>query len=251
MLNVVDAFSSVELKLIVFEDCMMTPQEFRAALLQTISDHRLSRAERQALMAVFKEMKPSTTELDLYRHEAFDVARDHMPPVLSQQDVIDWLEDVIRLFKPAVVKGDAIRSEAHFSPGTACRQRIKTLFQQSRRTIDVCVFTITDDEISEAIAEACNRGVRVRILSDDRKSTDTGSDVERLTSHGIEVRLDTSPYHMHHKFAIFDGEIVLTGSYNWTRSAADKNEENIVILSDPELLRSFGREFEKLWSKYD
>jgi phosphatidylserine/phosphatidylglycerophosphate/cardiolipin synthase-like enzyme len=55
---------------------------------------------------------------------------------------------------------------------------------------------------------------------------------------------------MHHKFAVIDGKTLLTGSYNWTRSAADFNEENVVVTDDPRLVSSFAAEFEKLWKKF-
>jgi phosphatidylserine/phosphatidylglycerophosphate/cardiolipin synthase-like enzyme len=48
---------------------------------------------------------------------------------------------------------------------------------------------------------------------------------------------------MHHKFAIADQDLLLTGSYNWTRSAATENDENIVVTNNPRLVRSFAGKF--------
>jgi phosphatidylserine/phosphatidylglycerophosphate/cardiolipin synthase-like enzyme len=55
---------------------------------------------------------------------------------------------------------------------------------------------------------------------------------------------------MHHKFAVFDGLYLVTGSYNWTRSAATHNEENIVVSSDPRLVADFKRTFDSLWTRF-
>jgi phosphatidylserine/phosphatidylglycerophosphate/cardiolipin synthase-like enzyme len=55
---------------------------------------------------------------------------------------------------------------------------------------------------------------------------------------------------MHHKFALFDDDLLLTGSYNWTRGAADSNEENLILSNDRRLLASFRDEFERLWKKF-
>ena len=52
---------------------------------------------------------------------------------------------------------------------------------------------------------------------------------------------------MHHKYAVVDGSVLLTGSYNWTRSAFRVNEENIVVTDDPRLVRAFSKAFEELW----
>ena len=53
---------------------------------------------------------------------------------------------------------------------------------------------------------------------------------------------------MHHKFAIFDASLLLNGSYNWTRSAAENNEENFIITDQPVLISVFHQQFEKLWN---
>jgi cardiolipin hydrolase len=115
--------------------------------------------------------------------------------------------------------------------------------------VDVCVFTITDDEVSDAMVQAMARGVEIRVITDDLKSQDMGSDVGRLKRVEIPLRMDKSDYHMHHKFALFDQSILLTGSYNWTRSAFKYNEENIVVTRDKRLRRAFSQEFEQLWEK--
>ena len=62
--------------------------------------------------------------------------------------------------------------------------------------------------------------------------------------------MDRSEHHMHHKFAIFDKAKLLTGSYNWTRSASLHNDENFLITGDTELLKAFTRMFDKLWRNF-
>jgi phosphatidylserine/phosphatidylglycerophosphate/cardiolipin synthase-like enzyme len=117
-------------------------------------------------------------------------------------------------------------------------------------SIDICVFTITDNRIADAIRTAHRDGVRLRIMSDNEKSLDLGSDVAQLAAGGVPVRIDTSPYHMHHKFAIFDAKTLLTGSYNWTLGAARDNEENLIVTGDAHLLQEFQRVFDGLWNKF-
>jgi mitochondrial cardiolipin hydrolase len=138
-------------------------------------------------------------------------------------------------------------AEVFFSPGDACRLRIAHRFNVAKRTADVCVFTITDDRISKTIHAAHRRGVIVRIITDNDKAFDLGSDIDAFRQAGIEVRIDATPFHMHHKFAIFDGQHLLNGSYNWTRSAAEQNEENLVDTDDPALVQAFQQQFETLW----
>ncbi len=93
------------------------------------------------------------------------------------------------------------------------------------------------------------RGLAVRIITDNEKAEDEGSDIDWLRESGIPVRVDRTQYHMHHKFAVFDGELLLSGSYNWTRGAALYNDENLIVTSDPRLIAAFSKAFEKLWNR--
>lgn len=145
--------------------------------------------------------------------------------------------------------GRAPAAEVAFSPGDSCLQAIRSEIARARRSIDACVFTITDDRIASALLDAHRRGVKVRVITDNDKSLDEGSDVDRLARAGIPVRKDLTEYHMHHKFAVFDGRVMLTGSYNWTRGAARYNEENLIVSDDPRLCEPFAREFEELWRR--
>jgi phosphatidylserine/phosphatidylglycerophosphate/cardiolipin synthase-like enzyme len=140
-------------------------------------------------------------------------------------------------------------SRAYFSPGDACLQAILGELARCRHTADICVFTITDDRIASAIVEMHRRAVKVRILTDNDKQYDGGSDIDRLRRSGIAVKVDETEHHMHHKFALLDSTRLLNGSYNWTRSAAAYNEENLIITSDAELVRAFSRQFQKMWEK--
>ena len=140
-----------------------------------------------------------------------------------------------------------MENQVYFSPGEDCVNHIIDLINEAYNQIDICVFTISDDRISRAIVDAMKKGVAVRIISDNFKVEDTGSDIEDLSRVGIPVKLDTTENHMHHKFMIIDKKIVVTGSYNWTRSAALYNQENIISSDDEFVVEKFVSEFEKLW----
>lgn len=109
------------------------------------------------------------------------------------------------------------------------------------------MFTISDDLISNSILEAHQRGKRIRLITDNDKSLDLGSDVEQLSKAGIPIKMDETRNHMHHKFMVVDNHALVTGSYNWTRSAAMYNHENILLTRDPGAVRSFLKEFDALW----
>lgn len=227
----------------------MGPVEFQKLLRQTLDDRRLSRGERQTLSAILKDLSPSPEDLEQFQRMAFELARD-VAGSGPDREVIDWLEDVLKQLRLVPhASPRVLLPEVYFSPGEECRRRICSLCRQARESIDVCVFTITDDDIADALAAAHRRQVAIRLITDDEKAQDPGSDTLRLQELGLAVRVDQTEHHMHHKFAIFDGTILLTGSYNWTRSAAQFNEENIVVVGDCSLVESFQKEFDRLWKR--
>ena len=225
----------------------MNPQEIDARLARTLEDRRLSRSERQDL-GEFAASLTSDADRRVVLRRAFEVARSALTNP-DDRSIVGWLEDVVRTVREggeaAVTSGLA---EAHFSPGEECPRAIARLMDRASRSVDVCVFTITNDRLADALIAAHRRGIAVRIVTDDAKAEDLGSDVPRFEGAGIPLRVDRSPFHMHHKFAIFDGSKLLTGSYNWTRGASrDNNEENLVVVDDPRLVAPFASTFERLW----
>ncbi len=224
------------------------PDEFDLALRQTLADYRLSRSEKRVLGQKINEQGLDATRLAWLRSRVFAIARDELHDPASKM-VVDWLEEVVRLLQPQAAPETPL-PEVYFSPQDKCAQRIVQQFRRVQQSADICVFTITDDDVTEAILDAHRRGVRMRILTDDDKSADLGSDIHQLQQAGIPLRFDRSPYHMHHKFAIFDDEVLLSGSYNWTRGAARFNEENFLITYDVRLCRAFRQRFQELWDSF-
>lgn len=227
----------------------MMPEHIDQVLRTTLEDRKLTRSERRALKDVVAELGGDARAHALFRDRAFEVARESMfgRDALA---VVEWLEDVVKALVQEPERQVTGRAEAWFSPEDDCPERIALLIGSTLRTADICVFTITDDRLASAVYDAHRRGVRVRLISDDEKSLDTGSDVERLAVRGVPVRYDRTPHHMHHKFALLDGHTLLNGSYNWTRSAADFNDENFLVTDEPRLVRRYQEYFDALWERH-
>lgn len=223
----------------------MSAAELDKILRHTLEDFRLSRGEKRMLAKVIEEVGADEHKLAAIRSRVFDIAREELDGA-QDRAVLDWLEDANKLLAPRPPEAPPLAA-AFFSPGDDCPRAINNQIASAERQIDICVFTITDDRITDAILTAHRRGVAIRIVTDNDKSNDTGSDIDRLKNNGIAVRFDRSEYHMHHKFALFDRRTLLTGSYNWTRGAANNNEENFLITGDERLVREFASQFERMW----
>ena len=223
--------------------------QWRRLLADSFEDARMSRAERQSLQAFIDDEPPAGGQLHQLRAEAFAVVRT---ADADESAKLAWLEDTVKvLLNAAGADERADRpTEAVFSEESDAAAKLAGLFRTARRHVDVCVFTITDDRVSDAILEAHRRGVAVRIVTDDDKAGDRGSDVDRLRRGGIPVRTDRSEYHMHHKFAVFDRKTLVTGSYNWTRGASRYNAENFVVTGERALVDDFLRHFDQMWRRW-
>ncbi|ETP48600.1 hypothetical protein F442_05678 [Phytophthora nicotianae P10297] len=121
----------------------------------------------------------------------------------------------------------------------------------AKKTMDICVFTITCDEIADAVLEAFNRGVKIRIITDDGQAKGQGSDIQKFIDAGIPVRDDNARTYMHHKFCVIDKTILLNGSFNWSRQAVVGNNENLVIHKNGPIVDRFDKHFDQLWEKFE
>ncbi|BDU15183.1 phospholipase D-like domain-containing protein [Lysobacter auxotrophicus] len=219
-----------------------------SALRDSAVDMKLDERERFELRELGARI--DADRIRYLRNRAFDMAQELVAtPSGDAGAVLRWLEQVVRTLDLSSLPA-AAGTTAFFSPGDSCLNKLRELCRGARERIDACVFTIADDRLSDELAAAHKRGIAVRIISDNDKRFDDGSDIARLAREGIEVRLDDSPFHMHHKFAMFDGKVVANGSFNWTRTASTSNHENLVVSRDTYLVRCFGGQFEQMWSKF-
>ena len=226
----------------------MTPQQMQALISQSFTLQPLSRAEKATLAEQLAAGLPDAAEISVLRSQLFRQAEAAINGQ-NMNEILRWLEDMMRLLERFDDAKSSGTVEAWFSPKADCPGRIRSFLAQAKSTVDICVFTITDDRLTSAVLEAHARGVKIRIITDNDKAADLGSDAERFLQAGVQLRVDRTPYHMHHKFAIADRSLLLNGSYNWTRGAAESNEENFVITDDKKLLAAFSSAFEELWEE--
>ena len=142
------------------------------------------------------------------------------------------------------------RKHCDFSHGKTSLTEFIRFLRCTKKTIDICVFTITCNDIANEILTLHRSGKKVRIITDTQQTTSQGSDIQQFRRAGIAVKEDHTPHHMHHKFAIIDNVIVMTGSFNWTRAAVLNNKENVVITDVKPVVQAFRMEFSNLWKQF-
>ncbi|EFJ40702.1 MT associated signaling protein phospholipase D [Volvox carteri f. nagariensis] len=146
--------------------------------------------------------------------------------------------------------GGCRRPHCEFAHEPTSLTRFLAHLAAATRHLDICVFTITNDDISDVVLDLHRKGVKIRVITDNDQAQTQGSDIDKFRAVGIPVRQDRSPAHMHHKFAIIDGRVLLNGSFNWTRQAVTGNNENVTVMSDARLISAFQTQFNKLWEAF-
>lgn len=135
-----------------------------------------------------------------------------------------------------------------FSPHGNCEQMIVKQINTAQKTVDAAVYSINNDNIVNALLDAKQRGVKIRILTDRIQATGKSSKVKYLYDNNINIRVHSNFKIEHNKFAIYDGIYGSTGSFNWTNPAEKKNSENCIFFDNIDgVLDSYINRFEYLW----
>lgn len=162
----------------------------------------------------------------------------------------NWCESLIHCLNAEILWPRSPIHEALFFPSDENEYKILYYVQQAKAYVNLCVFALSNDLLVDELIKLHQKGVTVRVISDDEQAERSGADMGRLQTAGIQGRLDQSKANMHHKFCVVDGLILINGSFNWTRQAVEKNQENIVIVDDSVLIQAYNGEFERLWTTF-
>ena len=138
-----------------------------------------------------------------------------------------------------------------FSREGSVQAFIERLIGAATISVEAALYRLNNPSLAHALEEACRRGVRIRLVLDRNKFEEDPATRQLLSEVSFPVRViygrENRGSKMHHKFALFDSSVALTGSYNWTIESERHNYENLLILRAPGQLQRFREEFEELW----
>jgi phosphatidylserine/phosphatidylglycerophosphate/cardiolipin synthase-like enzyme len=149
---------------------------------------------------------------------------------------------------PSLVVGDS-RIDTCFSPDDGCTARLLEAIETAQDQIVFLAYSFTSDELAEALIQRAGEGVSVAgVMESSQVTSNRGSDYELFRAAGLDVRLDSNPKQMHEKVIIIDNRVAALGSFNYTFSAETRNDENLLIISDPQIAAFYLAEFERIFN---
>lgn len=137
--------------------------------------------------------------------------------------------------------------EVYFSPRGGCTERIIEGINDANSRIDVAMYSFTSEPISEALVQAHRRGVKIRVLLDKQQAGSKYSQDDSLEAKGIEVIRDIRTGYMHLKVCLIDEAVLFAGSFNWSKNAEERNQEDMLVFTEPDIVAVYQQRFDYLW----
>ena len=145
---------------------------------------------------------------------------------------------------------DGTQVDTYFSPDDGVINQLASVLRSAEESIYFLAFSFTSNELGNIVREKDAAGLTVLgVMEEEQVSSNQGTEYDPFKQANLDVRIDGNEGQMHHKVFIIDGKIVVMGSYNFSQSAEERNDENILIVYDEVIAREFIKEFERVWAQ--
>jgi phosphatidylserine/phosphatidylglycerophosphate/cardiolipin synthase-like enzyme len=136
--------------------------------------------------------------------------------------------------------------EVYFSPNGGCTDAIVRELDKAQSTVLVQAYSFTSYKVAKGLLDAHKRGVKVEIILDKSQKSDQYSSADFLANSGMSVKIDSQHVIAHNKVMVIHGETVITGSFNFTKAAEEKNAENLLVIHD----KALADRYRKNWQEH-
>lgn len=186
---------------------------------------------------------------NLLRIDSAEVARSYTAEFEEMFSLGRFGSDSRRDTPVSQTSVDGTAVEILFSPDDGVAVRLEALVAAAQTEVRFMAFSFTQDNLAAEMLTASQRGVDVAGIFDyGQMRSNQGGEYENLLAAGLDVRTDGLDGDMHHKVIIIDRTIVVLGSYNFSRSAEERNDENVLIITSPALAEAFLDEFAEIYA---
>jgi phosphatidylserine/phosphatidylglycerophosphate/cardiolipin synthase-like enzyme len=146
----------------------------------------------------------------------------------------------------ALVNGTVV--QVYFSPEDDVLNRIIPIVEGAQSNIRFLAFSFTDYPLAQTMIDRHSAGVDVAGVYEKTGSETEGAELRTFWCARVPVRQDGNPRFLHDKVIVVDNRIVITGSFNFSNNATDNNDENVIIIDNPEIAALYMEEFGHVWS---
>jgi phosphatidylserine/phosphatidylglycerophosphate/cardiolipin synthase-like enzyme len=136
----------------------------------------------------------------------------------------------------------------YFAPSANVTYSIVKVIDASEHEVLVQAYGFTHNAIAQALVRAHQRGVTVRVLLDKKSQSANRYVMDLFADSGIDVREDGKHAIAHNKVMVIDQSILITGSFNFTNSAATRNAENFLVLKSADLAEKYRIQWQSHWA---
>lgn len=171
--------------------------------------------------------------------------------LLSALAISHFFSGCVRsISSPTIAKQEAAIAAVCFSPDQDCPHRLTSFIDSATQSIDIAIFDINLQPLVRHLIEKAQK-IPVRIVVDKRQAAGKYSGFKSLLAASknslLQIKYGRQRGIMHNKFTIVDGVVMETGSFNYTKHAAEANQENQIYLADPTIISTYQRRFEFIW----
>ena len=139
------------------------------------------------------------------------------------------------------IKGEM---KVYFSPFGGCTEAVVDALSKAKESVYVQAYSFTSVPIAKALHEAHERGVKIEVILDKSQETEKYSSADFMAHAGIPVYIDSAHKIAHNKVMVIDGQMVITGSFNFTKAAEEGNAENLLVIHSSDLAKKYQENWE-------
>ena len=145
---------------------------------------------------------------------------------------------------------DDTRIDIYFSPDDGVLNALASLLSGAEESIHFLAFSFTSNDLGAIVREKAEAGLTIAgVMDEEQISSNQGTEYDPFKQADLDVRIDGNAGQMHHKVFIVDEKIVVLGSYNFSQSAEEKNDENLIIVYNSLIAEQFMMEFKRVQSQ--
>ena len=145
---------------------------------------------------------------------------------------------------------DGTPIDTYFSPDDGVQNSLLDIISEAQESIYFMAFSFTADPLGEAVRARAEEGVTVAgVMDTEQVNSNIGTEFDLFSQAGLDVYRDGNDGQMHHKVMIIDESIVIFGSYNFTNSAEERNDETLLVIYNEEIAAQFIAEFQRVYGR--